>query len=113
MTSIRRLSLPAHGAVELLVGLALLGLPFVLQLGGAPLVVAVAAGIVVAGIGLSAADAIPLRTHLALDQGVVAALVGAALAMAVGGQAAAAALLGMAGLAQLALVSGTRWSRRR
>jgi hypothetical protein len=113
MSSTRRLSLPAHGAAELLVGLALLAVPFALGLGPAALVVAVAAGAVVAGLGLSGADALTLRTHLLLDQVIVAALLGAALAMTIGGEATAATVLGAAALAELVLLSNTSWTRRR
>jgi hypothetical protein len=107
-----RLSVPAHGALELVVGLALLGLAFALGLGAAGLVAAVAAGIAVAGLGLSGGDALPLRTHQALDQALIAALGGGALALAIGGQGTATLLLGGAALAELALLATTRWTRR-
>jgi hypothetical protein len=102
-----------HGAVELLVGLALLGLPFALGLDAAGLVAGVATGAVVAGLGLAAEDALPLRTHLALDQLVVVALIGGAVALALAGEPPAALLLGLAARVECALVAGTRWSRRR
>jgi hypothetical protein len=112
MTARQRLSLPAHGAVELLVGLALLGLPFALGLGPAGVVAGVATGIAVAGLGLTGDDALPLRTHLALDQLVVAALAGGAIGLAFAGDGRGSLLLGFAALAELALVAGTRWTRR-
>ncbi len=104
-----RLSLPAHGALELLVGLGLLGLAF--ATGPAGLVAGVVAGTIVTGLALSGAGALPLRTHLALDQAIVAALAGGALAMALHGEIAATLLLGAGALAELLLLSGTRWSR--
>jgi hypothetical protein len=107
-----RLSLPAHGAVELLLGLALLGLPFALGLGAAGLVAGVVAGALVAGLGLAGADVLPLQTHRALDRAVVAALLGATLALAIRADATAALLLGAAATAELALLAGTRWTRR-
>jgi hypothetical protein len=107
-----RLSVPAHGALELVVGLLLLGLAFALGLGAPGLVVTVAAGIVVAGPGLSGADALPLRTHQALDQALIAALAGGALALAVGGEGTATLLIGAAALAELVLLVTTRWTRR-
>jgi hypothetical protein len=108
-----RLSLPAHGALELLVGLALLGLPFALGLGPAALVIAVAAGALVAGLGLSGTDWLPIGSHQALDQALVAALAGCTVALAVRGDVAGAILLGCGAVVELTLVSATRWSRRR
>jgi hypothetical protein len=105
-----RLSLPAHGAAELLVGLALLGLAF--ATGPAGLVAGAIAGIVIAGLALAGAEALPLRTHRALDQAIVAALLGGALAMAISGELAATMLLGGGALAELVLLSATRWTRR-
>ena len=106
-----RLSLPAHGAAELLVGLALLGLAF--ATGPAGLVAGVVAGIVIAGIALAGAEALPLRTHRALDQAIVAALLGGAIAMAISGALGATLLLGGGALAELILLNATRWTRRR
>jgi hypothetical protein len=108
-----RLSLPAHGAVELLFGLALLALPFALGLSAAALVIGVAAGVAVAGLGLAGGESLSLRAHLALDQILVAGLLGATVALAVAGERSAALLLGLAALAECTLVAGTRWSRRR
>ena len=105
-----RLSFPAHGALELLVGLALVGLAF--ATGPAGLVAGVTAGALVAGIALSGPQAISLRAHQTLDQLLVAALLGGALAMALGGERAATLLLGGAALAELVLLAGTRWTRR-
>jgi hypothetical protein len=113
MSTIPRLSVPTHGALELLVGLALLALPFALGLGGAALVLAVSAGVVLAGLGLSGSDALSLGAHQALDQAAAAMLTGLAVAMAIAGEPAGAVLLGAAALAELLLVSGTRWTRGR
>jgi predicted TIM-barrel enzyme len=112
VTSTHRLSLPAHGAAELLVGLALLALPFALGLNAAALVIGAGAGVVVAGVGLAGGESLSVRAHLALDQAVVAVLAGAALALALAGERPAALLLGVGALAECALVAGTRWSRR-
>jgi hypothetical protein len=108
-----RLSVPTHGALELVLGLALLGLPFALDLGPVGLVLGVAAGVLVAGVGLAGADALPLQTHQLLDQALVAALLGATLALAVRQEVAGAVLLGAAAAAELALLATTRWTRRR
>jgi hypothetical protein len=112
VTSTRKLSLPAHGAMELLVGLGLMALPFALGLGSAALVVGFIAGAAVAGLGLAGGDSLPLRTHMALDQGAVTALIAAALALALHGQRSGALLLGLAAIAECALVAATRWTRR-
>jgi hypothetical protein len=113
VTSINRLSLPAHGAAELLLGLVLLALPFALGLGAAGLVIGVAAGVAVAGLGLTGGESLSLRAHLALDQILVAGLLAATVALALAGERSAALLLGVAALAECALVAGTRWSRHR
>jgi hypothetical protein len=105
-----RLSLPAHGALELLVGLALLALAF--ATGPAGLVAGTIAGVLVAGLALSGAEGLPLRTHRALDQALVAALLGGALALAIRGEHDATILLGGGALAELILLSTTRWTRR-
>ena len=105
-----RLSLPTHGALELIVGLALLGLAF--ATGPAGLVAGAVAGTLVAGLALTGAQSLPLRTHQALDQAIVAALAGGALAMALHGEAGATLLLGAGALAELLLLSATRWTRR-
>jgi hypothetical protein len=113
MSTTRRLSLPAHGALELLVGLLLLGAPFAAGLGAAGLVFGVVAGTLVAGLGLAGADALPLRAHQALDQTVAIVLLGIAVALAFAGEIAGGAVVGAAALAELALVAGTRWTRGR
>jgi hypothetical protein len=113
MSTARRISVPAHGALELLVGLVLLGLPFALGLGPVGLVAGVTAGVLVAGLGLAGGEGLPLRAHQALDQAIVAALLGCALALAVRGDMAASILLGAGAAAELALLAGTRWTRRR
>jgi hypothetical protein len=113
MGGMSRLSLPTHGALELLVGLSLLGLAFALGLGAGGLLIAVAAGTVVAGLGLSGGESLPLRTHQALDQALVAALLGSAVAMVLVGEAAGAVLLGAAAAAELTLLQSTRWTRSR
>ena len=105
-----RLSLSAHGALELVLGLSLLGLAF--ATGPAGLVAGAVAGTLVAGLALSGAETLPLRAHQTLDQALVAALAGGALAMAVSGDEAATLLLGGGALAELLLLSLTRRTRR-
>jgi hypothetical protein len=113
MSTARRLSVPTHGALELLVGLVLTALPFALGLGPVALVAGVSAGVLVAGLGLAGGETMGLRAHQAVDQTVIAALLGCTLAFALGGEGAAAILLGAAAAAELALLAGTRWTRSR
>jgi hypothetical protein len=81
--TIRRLSLPAPAALELLCGLALMAAPFVLGFATAGMVLAVGLGVLLTGLALSGGEGLALGAHLALDQ----------LA------------------ARLALTAGTRWTR--
>jgi hypothetical protein len=106
----RRLSLPEHGAVELLVGVALIAAPFVLGFGAAALLACMAAGAVVAGLALS--EGLPISTHMAADTAVSVALLGIAVALAATGESAAGGLLAAAGAGELALGMATRWTRR-
>jgi hypothetical protein len=107
----RRISLPIHSLVELLVGLALVVGALALDLGPAGVVLTFAAGVSLAGIGLGAAETLPLGVHQSLDRGLVIGLsLGAMVAAADGGALAAVMLLGVA-VAQLALLTATRWTR--
>jgi hypothetical protein len=72
---LRRLSLTEHGALELLVGLALIAAPFALGFGSAGLLVSMAAGAVIAGLGLN--DGITIATHMAADLAVALGLIAA------------------------------------
>jgi hypothetical protein len=107
---LRRLSLPEHGAVELLVGLALIAAPFALGFGPAGLVASMVAGAVLAGLGLG--DELPISTHMAADVFVAAALLAVAVALAAGEERTAGGLLAAVAAGELALSAGTRWTRR-
>ena len=107
---LRRLSLPEHGAVELLVGIALIAAPFVLGFGPAGLLLSMAAGAVITGLALS--DSLPISTHMAADTATAAVLLGAAVALATPGDSAAGGVLAAAGAGELALGMATRWTRR-
>jgi hypothetical protein len=113
MSTTRRLSLPTHGALELLIGLALLAAPFAAGVGAGGLVLGVAAGTLVAGLALAGADALPVGAHRALDQAMATILIGLAAAMAIAGQPAGAVVFGAAALAELLLIVGTHWTRSR
>ncbi|HEX5620656.1 MAG TPA: hypothetical protein VFX51_19710 [Solirubrobacteraceae bacterium] len=107
---VRRLSLPEHGAVELLVGVALIAAPLLLGFGPAALLASMAAGAILAGLALS--DTLPISTHMAADTFAAAALLAAAVALAAGGESLAGGVLAAAGAGELALGMATRWTRR-
>jgi hypothetical protein len=106
----RRLSLPEHGAVELLVGIALIAAPLVLDFGPAALLASMAAGALLAGLALS--ESLPISTHMAADTLAAAALLAAAVALAAADETLAGGVLAAAGAGELALGMATRWTRR-
>lgn len=105
-----RISLSTHGAVELAVGLALVIAAFALATDGAGLVAMLLGGAALAGVGLSAAD-LPLAAHRSLDRLLIGGLAALAVLAASAGSAPAAIALLTAAALQLALESGTRWTR--
>jgi hypothetical protein len=105
----RRLSLTEHGAVELLAGLALIAAPFAFGFGPAGLVASMAAGAVVAGLGLS--DGMTISAHMAADTAVAFGLLGVAVAVG-SGDSVAGGVLACAAALELALTVCTRWTRR-
>ncbi len=119
MTALRLISLPVHGALEMLLGLALMTLPFALGMSPAGVAIGVVAGAAVVGLSLGVAapsgdrPAPSIATHHAFDQGLATGMLGAAVVLAAAGQRAGAAFLTIAGLAQLALTLTTRYSRAR
>ena len=116
MTAFRLISLPAHGAVELLLGLALMASPFVLGFGAAGTLLAVLVGALAAGLALSAAVAdtgtVDIAAHYAYDLGLALGLVGAGVALAIAGEAAAAGTFLAVAVAMLGLNVTTRYSTR-
>ena len=106
---LRRLSLPEHAAVELIVGVALIAAPFALGFGPAGLLTSMAAGAVIAGLALGEPH---IATHMAADSAVAAALLAVAVALAAHGESAAGGVLAAAGAGELALGMATRWTRR-
>ena len=107
----RRIPLPIHALVELVAGLALLTGALALDLGTAGAVLTFAAGVALAGVGLGAAETLPLSAHQALDRALVVTFAaGSVLVALTGGALAAAVLLGLA-VAQIALSGATHWVR--
>ena len=114
MTAFRLISLPAHGAIELLAGLLTMAAPFVLGFGPAGIVVAVALGALIVGLALATASteqgSMPISAHFAFDRGLVIGLMGAGVALGLAGDAAAALFFAAVGAALLLLSLSTRYS---
>jgi hypothetical protein len=104
-----RLSLTAHGALELLAGVVLIAAAFVLDLGATGLIAALAAGVLLAGLGLN--DQMPIRTHYAADTVLAAALLAGSVALAAAEHNLAAGVLAATAAAELTLTATTRWTR--
>ena len=111
MRSLPRISLSVHGLLELLVGVTLTLVALVADLGAAGTIGVFAAGVSLAGIGLGAADALPLRAHQSLDRSLAVLLAAAAIGCAVAASATAAVILLATAGALLVLEGATRWSR--
>ncbi len=107
---LRRLSLPEHGAVELVVGLGLIAAPLLLGFGPAGLLASTAAGALLVGLGLT--EDLPISAHMTSDLLVAIGLMAAGVVLAGAGERAAGGLLAMAAAGELALSLGTRWTRR-
>jgi len=116
MTVFRLLSLPLHGALELVIGLATMAAPFALGFGPAGTVVAVVVGALVVGLALSASvadsGAVDIAAHYAYDLGLAIGLLGAGVVFAISGETSAAVWFLSASAAQLALNLTTRYSAR-
>ena len=108
---IRRLSLPAHALVELSLGLALVVAALALSLGVAGTVALFTAGVVLAGVGLGAVDALPLAAHQSLDRTIATVMAAAGAGLALAGDVTGATVLVAVAAGQLALAAGTRWTR--
>jgi hypothetical protein len=114
MTALRpNISLPTHGALELLIGMLALVAPFALGFTLPGAVVSLLIGVCAVGLALDAVQ-LPARvtTHQAFDYGIAFAAVLVAVPLALVGDAAAALFLGAFGIAQLTLDASTRWSLR-
>ena len=114
MTVFRLISLPLHGALELVIGLALAGSAFALGFGAAGTVAAVAIGALVVGLALAAATIEDgggsVANHHASDWGVVTGLAAAAVVLAAIGEETAGAAFALAGVAMTVLALTTRYT---
>jgi len=111
MNVLRRISLPAHSLLELVLGLALLTSSLALGLAPAGMVALLAAGALLTGIGLGAAETLPLAAHRALDQWMAIAMSASSVGLALAGDATGAVVLLAVAAGQLVLGSATRWTR--
>jgi hypothetical protein len=89
VTRNRRFTLPTHGAVELVLGLATLTAPFLLSFGNVGIVVGVLCGSVLVGMAVSAGAGVrgSLGWHHLFDLVFVLATAVAALGLALAGEA--------------------------
>jgi hypothetical protein len=114
MTSFRLISLPAHGAIELLAGLLTMVAPFVLGFEPVGIVVAVALGALIVGLSLATASteqgSLPIAAHFAFDRGLVIGVLAAGVMLGIAGDAAAALFLALVGTALLLLSLSTRYT---
>jgi len=113
VTAFRLLSISAHGALEMLLGLVALVAPFGLGFGLAGAVVSILFGVVLVGLALSTTDSgLRLSAHYTLDYGLaVGAAAAAVLVGLAGDRPALLFLIGLA-VAQLALNASTRYSAK-
>src|SRR5260221_11545633 len=110
MTALRLISLPLHGALEMLVGLLTMVVPVALGLSPAAAVIGVVLGSLLVGLALSSTGAetdgrstITVGAHHALDYGIATGLLGVAAVIGIAGDSAGAIVFALAALAQLTL----------
>jgi hypothetical protein len=114
MTAFRLISFGAHGALELVIGLALIVAPFALAFGPGATVAGVSIGALIVGLAFGAAtlelDRGSIGGHHAYDWGAVAGIAVAAAGLAAVGESAAAITFAIAAVAMTALALTTRYS---
>ena len=111
MTSPRLISLPTHALLELLGGIALLAIPFVLGFGPAGAALSIVLGVILVGLALGLGESMSVGAHVALDQALVVGLAAGAVALAVTGDRPAALAFAAGSALQLALMAVTRYTR--
>jgi hypothetical protein len=114
MTIARILPLDVHGALEVVLGPALMVAPFLFGFDVAAAVASVVLGVLILGVALATHATehapIPISTHAALDIGFTIALASAAVVVAIAGDLAASVVLAGAAVALTLIVSFTRYS---
>jgi hypothetical protein len=116
MTAFRLISIGLHGALELVIGLALIGAAFVLGFGPAATIAALAVGALVVGLALGAAtleESGSVSGHHASDWGAVTGLALSAVLLAAVGEALAGVTFAVAAIAMTLLALTTRYSLAR
>jgi hypothetical protein len=104
-----------RGALLVVAGSALIGVPFLLGLDAAPLVTGVIVGAIAIALGIAGTEpgsrgSLPLSTQAVYDRGLAIGLIVSAGLFAVVGQWEAMALFAGAGLAALIMTAVTRYS---
>jgi hypothetical protein len=119
MTAIRLISLPVHGALEMLVGFLVAVAPIALGLSASAAVVGIVVGTLIVGLALASVDVeaegrrpLAVAAHHSLDYGLVTGMLGAAVILGIAGDRAAAVLFAAAALLQLSLTMTTKYSHR-
>ena len=101
-----------HRPADAVVGFLLIALAFVVDLGGAAMVISVLLGAILIALaygGYREGDAIPPATHLAIDRLATAGIFLAALIALIGAHALGAVLLALLAVAMVALIYFTRY----
>jgi hypothetical protein len=106
--------LAVHGAIELIVGFALIGIAFALGFQAPGLIVSVVLGAALIGIAIASTSAsgrgsLPPSVHADVDLGMALGLLAAAVVLGFGGQGIAFIALIAGGLVQLTLTALTRY----
>jgi hypothetical protein len=113
MTVFRAISLPAHGAVEILLGLMTMVAPFLFGFGVAGGIAALLIGLLLVGAALTTVDrhAMNVGAHYAFDYVAALGILVAALAVGIfAGDKHATAYLAAVAVVQLGLNLGTRYT---
>jgi hypothetical protein len=115
MTTFRLISLPAHGAAEMLLGLVVMVAPFLFGLGTAAMLISVIIGALIVGVAFSTLDegSGSITAHHANDVGLSFGLAVASLATGIAGDGRGALVLGLAAALHATLLFTTRYSRAR
>jgi hypothetical protein len=110
----RGLTLPTHGAIELLAGIAMMVAPAVLSFSAAGLLVSVTLGAILTGTAVSLSSSQPasssVAAHSLFDTVFVLATALAALGLAAAGQTSAVLFLAAIVVVQAVLGFGTRYT---
>ena len=115
--STKSISLPVHGALEMVAAPAIMAAPFLLGFGPAATVITVGLGALLLGLALQvegSARSIPLSAHAGFDYvlAIVAMVAGLAVGLIADEQSAGILLVGI-GVAMVALTASTRFSAPR